>query len=195
MAVMASDLNINRESSFAPSRYIVPSFHEELRRTLDDFKKARLLDQADLLWAALLHNLSHITHAFRLQTDIEFQVTQFPIHYWEFYTLRDVRKHWLEEEKEPWEVEQEAFFAIAREFSQIEKVQSIYVQKYREEVQIQILLSVTQYDNELMDNLLDIEYDIRKRYTEIVFEFFYPPAGISDKKDFVHPQAYCIYSR
>lgn len=100
-----------------------------------------------------------------------------------------------EKDKEPWEVEQEAFFAIAREFSQIEKVQSIYVQKYREEVQIQILLSVTQYDNELMDNLLDIEYDIRKRYTEIVFEFFYPPAGISDKKDFVHPQAYCIYSR
>ena len=102
---------------------------------------------------------------------------------------------WFKKEREPRELEQEALLAIAGEFSKVEKVKSIYVQKYREELQIQILLSITQYDSHLMDTLLDIEYDIRKRYPEIVFEFFYPPAGISDKKDFIHPEAQCIYAR
>jgi hypothetical protein len=81
------------------------------------------------------------------------------------------------------------------DFSKIEKVKSIYVQKYREELQIQILLAITNFDSSLMDVLLDKEYDIRKRYSGIIFEFFYPPAGISYKDDFIHPHAQCIYSK
>jgi hypothetical protein len=92
------------------------------------------------------------------------------------------------------ELEQESLLCIASEFSKVDEVQSIYVQKYREELQIQVLLSITCYDSDLMDTLLDIEYDIRKKYPEIVFEFFYPPAGVSDRKDFIHPQAQCIYT-
>jgi len=102
---------------------------------------------------------------------------------------------WFKKEREPGDLEQEALLSIAREFSKIEKVRSIYVQTYREELQVYILLTITQYDSELTDTLLDIEYDIRKRYQEIVFEFFYPPVGMSDKKDFIHPQAQCIYAR
>jgi len=128
------------------------------------------------------------------EEEIETQVGEFPITYEEFYTLINIRP-WFKKEREPRELEQEALLAIAGEFSKVEKVKSIYVQKYREELQIQILLSITQYDSDLMDTLLDIEYDIRKRYPEIVFEFFYPPAGISDKKDFIHPEAQCIYAR
>ena len=103
----------------------------------------------------------------------------------------------LGKEREPTSggLEKEVFLAITTKFSQIEKVQSIYIQKYREELQIFILLSISTYNYELMDFLLDIEYDIRKRYPEIVFEFFYPPAGISKKEDFIHPRAQCIYSR
>lgn len=93
------------------------------------------------------------------------------------------------------EQKQEVFFKIVKEFSKIEKVKSIYTQEYEEELQIYILLSINRYDYDLMSNLLDIEYEIRKKYPEIVFEFFYPPAGTSDKKDFIHPRAQCIYSR
>jgi len=111
----------------------------------------------------------------------------------------------VEKEKSSQELEQEALFFISEKFSKIEKVKSIYVQRYREELQIQVLLSTNQYEDDLMDTLLDIEYDIRKMFPEIVFEFFYPPAGlpaeasaqvgISEKKDFIHPQAECIYMR
>lgn len=98
-------------------------------------------------------------------------------------------------EPEPKKLEQEALFSIAMEFSKVEKVKSIYFQKYRDEIQIYIILSISQYDSSLMDILLDIEYDIRKRYTDIVFEFSYPPATISEEKDFIHPHAQRIYAR
>lgn len=84
---------------------------------------------------------------------------------------------------------------IMRKFSKVEKVKSIYVQRYRKELQILILLSISHYDFALMDTLLDIEYDIRKRYPKIVFEFFYPPVGVLHEEDFIHPQAQCIYAK
>ncbi len=101
----------------------------------------------------------------------------------------------LEKEADLQKLEQEALLSIRNKFSKIEKVKSIYVQKFREEIQIYILLSIEKYDGELMDRLLDIEYEIRKMYPEIVFEFFYPPVGVVDKKDFIHPSAQCIYTK
>jgi len=91
------------------------------------------------------------------------------------------------------ELKQQALFRIVEKFSKIEKVKSIYVQRYREELQIFVLFLGNKYDANLMDHLLDIEYEIRKEFPDIVFQFFYPPAGISEKKDFIHPQAECIY--
>jgi len=99
----------------------------------------------------------------------------------------------FEQEQKLQELEQRALFIMTIKLSKIEKVKSIYVQRYRGELQIQVLLSIDRYDGELMDTLLDIEYDIRKMFPDIVFQFFYPPAGISEKKDFIHPQAECIY--
>jgi len=120
--------------------------------------------------------------------------SEIPIEYKELYMPFAIIPV-VEQEKSFQELEQEAFFLISRKFSKIKKVKSIYVQRYREEIQILVLLSTNQYDDDLMDTLLDIEYDIRKMFPEIVFEFFYPPAGISEKKDFIHPQAECIYMR
>lgn len=57
----------------------------------------------------------------------------------------------------------------------INKIKSIYIQKYKGEIQIYILLSITDYNDDLMDALLDIEYNIRKKFPELVFEFFYIP--------------------
>jgi len=194
MAVRVIDLNVEREPVFVTGQPMITWLYKGTG-ALHKFRDAEDIDQFAFSRTILLRLLAGIPYAFSLEEGVETQVSKIKSDYREFYGLGNIIRPWVEEEKEPWELEQEAFLAIAREFSQIEKVQSIYVQKYREEVQIQILLSVTQYDNELMDTLLDIEYDIRKRYTEIVFEFFYPPAGISEKRDFIHPQAYCIYSR
>lgn len=79
-------------------------------------------------------------------------------------------------------------------FGEIEKVKSIYFQKYRDEIQLYILINSPHYDYELMDNLFEIEYKIRKKYPDIIFQFIYPPAEIT-KDDFVHPQAQCIYTK
>lgn len=114
-----------------------------------------------------------------------------------YYTKRSIVtiESLLGIEYESHESEQRALFDIFMNFRNIEKIKSIYVQKYREELQIYSLLSITQHDRKLMHLLFDIEYDIRKKYSEIVFQFFYPPAGISEKEDFIHPQARCIYAR
>jgi hypothetical protein len=111
-------------------------------------------------------------------------------HIYHFATLMSLVK----KEHSPKEMEHEALLNLAMEFSKVEKVKSIYFQRYREEIQVYVLLSISRYDSDLMDILLDREYDIRKRFPELVFEFFYPPADISDKKDFIHPQAQCIYA-
>ena len=84
---------------------------------------------------------------------------------------------------------------IEQEYSRYEKVKSIYVQKYRAELQVQVLLSIDEYNDELMENLLDIEYDIRKRFSCLTFTFLYPPVGNVEREDIMHPEARCIFSR
>jgi hypothetical protein len=115
-------------------------------------------------------------------------------------STRDIQKEYyfpiepfLEYKQERQKLEQLALYIIVQKFKKIEKVKSIYVQRYREELQIFVLLLEDKYDANLMDDLLDIEYEIRKMFPDIVFQFFYPPASISEKKDFIHPQAECIY--
>jgi hypothetical protein len=99
----------------------------------------------------------------------------------------------MELEKE--DLEQAALLRIAANYAKIRKVKSIYAQKFREEIQVYILITSDRYDGSLMDQLLDIEYEIRKIYSSLIFEFFYPPVFISDKTDFIHPQAQCIFAR
>ena len=145
--------------------------------------------------ATLFYDFVRTPYPFLTEGEAETQVIEIPIHHQELYSIVDTTRLWTEREKHPEELEQEVLLAIVSKFSQIEKVRSIYVQKYRQELQIFILLAVSTYDYELTYNLLDIEYDIRKKYSDIYFEFFYPPVGISDKEDFIHPRAYCVYSR
>jgi len=71
---------------------------------------------------------------------------------------------------------------IVQKFRKIEKVKSIYVQRYREELRIFVFLSGDKYDANLLDELLDIEYEIRKMFPDIVFQFFYLPASFFEKK-------------
>jgi len=208
MAIIATYLNIERESSSVPSQVSsvallatslrnFPYISYPSQRTEEIETQRIKIDYRNLYISSDIRNWlssavclpSDIMRGLSNTVSLPSNIMSLPMHDRTQTRLR------LKREKELKELEQEAFLAIVSKFSQIEKVHSIYVQKYREELQIQILLSITQYDNDLMDGLLDIEYDIRKRYPEIVFEFFYPPAGISEKKDFIHPSAYCIYSK
>ena len=91
------------------------------------------------------------------------------------------------------EVEEKALLEIVNRFSRIKEVRSIYVQHYQDEICVYVLLSISQYNEKLMDKLLGEEYAVRKKYSQLVFEFFYPPTGILEKEDFIHPKARCIY--
>ncbi len=108
---------------------------------------------------------------------------------------RETLEEEREEEQEREHIEESALFCIADKYSKYEKVKSIYVQKYRAEIQFHVLLGITEYDDDLMEDLLDTEYDIRKEFDYLSFTFLYPPVAFVDRKDIVHPEARCIFSR
>jgi len=92
-------------------------------------------------------------------------------------------------------LKKEALFCVAYDFGKMKKIKSIYYQEYENEIQVIILLNVEKYDDALMDSLLDIEYSIRKRYADLIFQFSYPLASFASKADFIHPKAICIWKR
>jgi len=207
MAVQLADLHVRKEPSFG---WFPALLSTETKEILPHLENAELGGQ--YIYFSLFRGLFHYP-----EQEMRTQTLEVQIDYKDLYNFISIaswfKKEW--EIREPGrgvfvstarvaqttasgrlrqtELEQEALLSIAREFSKVEKVKSIYVQRYREELQVQILLSINQYDGDLMDVLLDLEYGIRKRYPDMVFEFFYPPAGVSEKKDFIHPQAQCIY--
>ena len=187
MAVQLADLKDWKDLSSIGGSQSPVLFSKEITEILPRLKETEVAERVVYFW--LLHGFFRYP-----EQEIGTQTPDVQIDYKDLYNFISIGS-WFKKEREPKKLEQEALLSIAREFSKVEKVKSIYVQKYREELQVHTPLSITQYDSDLMDTLLDIEYDIRKRYPEIVFEFFYSPAGISDKKDFIHPQAQCIYAR
>lgn len=188
MTTRLADLDIRKEPSLIESTQSPILFSEETKAISPWLREVEWYERLIYFW------LSH--RIFRpLEQEVVAQTPEIPKKLYSYLLTINRIKPRFKIEEEPPEPVQEALFSVVMEFSKVEKVKSIYVQRYGEELQVQVLLSVTQYDSELMDVLLDIEYNIRKWYPEIVFEFFYPPAGISDKKDFIHPQAQCIYMR
>ncbi|MGB3479445.1 MAG: hypothetical protein WBB67_09820 [bacterium] len=93
----------------------------------------------------------------------------------------------------PLNLEDRAFFEIMCTFSPIEAVAAIYVQRYRDEIHIHVPLTITHYDDDLMNILLQREYNIRKDYPELSLDFYYPPIGETMPSESMHPQAQRIY--
>jgi len=186
MAIQLADLDAKQKPSFVSSGLFTALISEETREILPRLKKDKQFDY--LLYFLLCRVVRS------LEQEVLTQTPDVQINYNYVHTLINM-KPWFERERNAKEIELESLFSIVRKFSEVKKVKSIYVQKYREEIQVFVLLSITQYNSDLMDTLLDIEYDVRKTYPNLVFEFFYPPAGISNKEDFIHPQSQCIYAR
>ncbi len=87
------------------------------------------------------------------------------------------------------------FLEAAKRFKQFPQVKAIYIQECREDLFIYGLLDIKEYDDDLMDSLLDEEYEIRQQFKDFILSFFYPPIGDTDRKDVVHPASRCIFSR
>jgi len=65
---------------------------------------------------------------------------------------------------------------IIAEFIKSEKViKIVQCHEYDSQISIKIYLDINQYDDELMDKLLDYECDIRKKFSDIIFDFSYLP--------------------
>ena len=62
---------------------------------------------------------------------------------------------------------------IANAFKDIEEVTAIYAQRYRQELQVIVLLSIGRYDDELMYKLSNIEYDLQKENRDPLLAFSY----------------------
>lgn len=184
MDTRLTDLNITKE---APPIFIDSQFLKWIFPGETTFQYLKEGESIDFLYPWLLYKI-----LLNPLQETETQTSSIEVNYGYIYHFTTLT-YSIKKKRDLIELEHEALLNVAMEFSRIEKVKSIYFQRYRGEIQVHILLSITQYESDLMDNLLDIEYDIRKRYPELTFEFFYPPAGISEKKDFIHPKAQCIY--
>lgn len=84
---------------------------------------------------------------------------------------------------------------ITAALADLEEVTAIYVQAYREELQVTVLLGIATYDDELMEELLDREYDAQKAVPSPVLSFSYIPKVYENRRDIVHPGARLIYER
>ncbi|MGQ9626292.1 MAG: hypothetical protein ACUVV0_05220 [Anaerolineae bacterium] len=64
---------------------------------------------------------------------------------------------------------------IRRKYQRTKQVEAIYIEHDLKVSQIIILLSSDQYDDDLMDRLLDIEYDVHKQFAAQMLSFSYIP--------------------
>lgn len=84
---------------------------------------------------------------------------------------------------------------IANAFKDIDEVRAIYTQKYRQELQVIVLLSIEKYDDNLMYKLLNIEYDLQKENRDPLLAFSYIPKVYINKREVLHPNASLIFER
>lgn len=91
--------------------------------------------------------------------------------------------------------EQRAQQLILAAFADLDEVTAIYVQRYREELQVTVLLGIGTYDDEVMGKVLDREYDVQKAIARPVASFSYVPKVYVNRRDIVHPGAKLIYER
>jgi len=84
---------------------------------------------------------------------------------------------------------------IANAFKDIDEVTAIYTQRYRQELQVIVLLSIERYDDNLMYKLLNIEYDLQKENRDPLLAFSYIPKVYINKRDILHPNALLIFER
>ncbi len=80
-------------------------------------------------------------------------------------------------------------------FLDIEEVDSIYLEKSEPEILVTVLLSNQTYDDELMDRLLDREFDLQEQISNIYLDIYYVPLLERESKDCVSKYAKLVYRK
>lgn len=86
-------------------------------------------------------------------------------------------------------------FAIYSRFYDIDQVHAIYVQDLPEVYKVFVTLAQKQYDDELMDTLLDLEAEIMDLYPDQLFHFHYWPLLDEEQPRLMARNAVQILSR
>ncbi len=90
---------------------------------------------------------------------------------------------------------EELEFDLANSYRAVPEVTALYVQNFRQETQVTILLAVPKYDDKVMDELLDIEYALQKRHEHCNLAVSYIPQVFKNRREIVHPMARLIFER
>lgn len=109
------------------------------------------------------------------------------------HTISEMRRVYQVEEKTI--IGEEIELAVADRYKDVKEVGAIYIQKYKKELQVTVLLKISQYKDELMDKLLDLEYELQEKYTEPLLALSYIPGDFKDIRSVVHPKAKLIFER
>ena len=77
---------------------------------------------------------------------------------------------------------------VADAFKGFDEVSAIYMQRYRQQLQFTLFLDIKGYNDDLMDRLLDVEYDLlQDEYADLLIDFSYLPGAGGE--GVVHPSA------
>src|SRR4030042_5631009 len=89
----------------------------------------------------------------------------------------------------------EYFGVLVEKYKYIPEVKAIYIDEYLDEKNITILLSINQYDDKLMEDLIQKELDISKIFSDVVATYNYIPDLIDNKESIIGEKAKLIFER
>lgn len=84
---------------------------------------------------------------------------------------------------------------VAKKFKDVPEVEAIYIDLYLDSRRFQILTSNRKYDDQLMDKLLTIEYEMKIAYRDITTSFEYIPRIYENTNEIVSSKSKLIYKR
>lgn len=84
---------------------------------------------------------------------------------------------------------------IVSSYQRINEVKAIYARGDQAIHKTMVLLSSVQYDRALMNRLLEIEYEIHERFSELLLSFSYIPLLDQRKQDIVHRTFKLLFER
>lgn len=84
---------------------------------------------------------------------------------------------------------------IVAKYAPVQEVSAIYTDRYLDERLVFVLLSNEQYDDTLMDRLLDKQFEIEDVHPNLVLSFRYMPLLGQAKKSLVSKQSKLIFER
>lgn len=93
------------------------------------------------------------------------------------------------------EVEEYFETLLVVKYKYFPEVKAIYIDEYLDEKNITILLSIKQYDDKLMEALIQKELDISKIFPDVVATYNYLPDLIDNKESIIGEKAKLIFER